>query len=616
MKHLKRTGMAVIALCAMLLAILMVPEKTYANDVLTGKSAMEITYMMGKGWNLGNTLDAKGGNKSNIYSHETAWGNPQVNKELIHAVKEAGFSTIRIPTTWYNYIDKNDNYKIYPDYMARVHEIVDMAYDEGLFIILNVHHEEWVNSINLEKNPELLAEELSAVWAQIADEFADYDQHLIFEGMNEPRVEGASYEWTGNKTCYENLNYLNSVFVETVRSNGKGYNGERGLMIPSYAAQCSGTALREMKIPEHDGVQYENIIISTHCYNPYDFCLSDNQKEFSSKKSADTSSINQMFTDIQSLFLSKGIPVVIGECGCTNSQDNLEAREEWFSYFGTKASEYNVPALVWDNGAGGKSGGECHKYFNRNTGEQTYPSLIRCFLYGSADEDAGVLKNLSIDFEPVTKNGETMILEPSSLGLSPSKLGKAKVNHTENVENGNSLEVDPGYIKKDTANLSIKKYNGLALKITAYVCSKSSEDITLGIVGMDDVKVTGTVGTDWSKFTLYVKLPNKLQEDWTLYFTGTGADVFYIDDILVEMIDESAIGEASVETGATDAGNEIVEATDTNSSEKLTVTKDTEDITASESSDSKTKKLALVLGISLAAIILVVIITQVIKRKN
>lgn len=611
MKQLKKILAGIIALLTLVLVVVLMPEYSFAADELTGVSAMDITHMMGKGWNLGNTLDSIGGRKDDVLTHETAWGNPITNKDLIHGVKEAGFTTIRIPTTWFNYIDEKDGYKIKPEYMARVREIVDMAYDEGLFIILNVHHESWVNSKNLEFDKETLAKELSAVWAQIAEEFADYDQHLIFEGMNEPRYEGASYEWTGNSTCYENLNYLNKVFVETVRNNGKGHNGERGLMIPSYAAQCSGTALRAMVIPEHDGVQYDNIIISTHCYNPYDLCLSDAKSEFNPKNSADTSSITQVFTDIQATFLSKGIPVVIGECGITNTNDNLSAREAWFAFFGNKASEYNVPAVVWDNGHNGKSGGESHAYLDRKTGNMLYPSLIRAFVYGSVDEDAGVLKDTFIDFEPFEKNGETNIAEPTSLGFSPTKLGKARVNHTVGVENGNSLEVDPGYIKKDTANLNIKKYNGLALKITAYVCSKSSEDITLGIVGMDDVKVTGTVGTEWSKYTLYVKLPNKMQEDWTAYFVGTNKDVFYIDDISIEMIDESEMGESSVV-----GESEVITS---GSSDELTGEAISEaDASQGVATDnsSKTKQLLLVFGISLLAIVLVVVITQVIKRKK
>ena len=145
---------------------------------------------------------------------------------------------------------QSDNYSINPDFLNRVQEVVDYAYELDMYIILNVHHESWVNSRKLGEVSTAndgtvsagyfeIGEELSAVWSQIADHFADYDQHLIFEGMNEPRMSGTDIEWTGNSTAYDGVNYLNQVFTYTIRNNGKGRNSERCLMIPDYAASSS-----------------------------------------------------------------------------------------------------------------------------------------------------------------------------------------------------------------------------------------------------------------------------------------------------------------------------------------------------------------------------------------
>lgn len=87
------------------------------------------------GWNLGNSLDATG----NGYNSETSWGNPVVTKELIDAVREAGFDAVRIPTTWFNHSDSDLN--VDDAWFERVHEVVDYAYNEGMYVILNVHHE-------------------------------------------------------------------------------------------------------------------------------------------------------------------------------------------------------------------------------------------------------------------------------------------------------------------------------------------------------------------------------------------------------------------------------------------------------------------------------------------
>ncbi len=151
-----------------------------AAGSLTGLSAKDIVDDMGLGWNLGNTFDATGGNRANIYSQETSWGNPKVTPELIKAVHDRGFRTIRIPVTWNNHIIKDGSYTINPEFLARIKEVVDYAYDLDMYIILNVHHEAWVNVKDLDKSYAKVGEELEAVWAQIADYFADYDQHLIF----------------------------------------------------------------------------------------------------------------------------------------------------------------------------------------------------------------------------------------------------------------------------------------------------------------------------------------------------------------------------------------------------------------------------------------------------
>ncbi len=346
-----------------------------AAGSLTGLSAKDIVDDMGLGWNLGNTFDATGGNRANIYSQETSWGNPKVTPELIKAVHDRGFRTIRIPVTWNNHIIKDGSYTINPEFLARIKEVVDYAYDLDMYIILNVHHEAWVNVKDLDKSYAKVGEELEAVWSQIADYFADYDQHLIFEGMNEPRMQGSDIEWTGNQAAYTAVNYLNQVFTYTVRSNGKGHNGERCLMIPGYAASSSPDILKTITIPTFEGKAVNNIIISVHCYNPYNFCLSDEMYEFDPTDKNHTSSIDSLFKNLEELFLFNDIPVVIGETSATE-KNNTEQRENWAGYMGKKSFEYGIPIVLWDNGANGHSGGECHAWILRSKCEWNYPTVV------------------------------------------------------------------------------------------------------------------------------------------------------------------------------------------------------------------------------------------------
>lgn len=363
---------------------------TASAEELTGMTAAEIVAQMGIGWNLGNTFDATGGSTANVYSQEQSWGNPKVDTAQIKRVKEAGFNTIRIPVTWYRQLSKDGTYTIHPAFLDRVKEVVDMAYAEGLFVIINMHHEEWLNSSTLDKDYEQIGVQLAAIWKQIAAAFADYDQHLIFEGMNEPRLKGTAAEWNGTPEGSAAVNYLNQVFIDTIRTDAQGYNGERALMIPGYAASCSGVLLNRIEIPQWNGAQAENIIVSVHSYTPYDFCLSDNMVRFDLTNTSNTMSIDSIFYTIKSFFLDKGIPVVISETGATNTQDNTEARGNWAYYMGKKAATYGVPICIWDNGSYGNSGGECHVWINRKGEEVSpFPVLLERLMEGAGSVEWG-----------------------------------------------------------------------------------------------------------------------------------------------------------------------------------------------------------------------------------
>ncbi|MBQ8979734.1 MAG: cellulase family glycosylhydrolase, partial [Oscillospiraceae bacterium] len=175
------TALAASAVCSLAM-ILAVPAAEAA-----GSTPKDIVEDMGFGWNLGNSLDANNNNLSpTTYVNdgldtEIAWGNPKVTKELVDAVKAKGFRTIRIPTTWSNHVT-DSSYTIDPEWMSRVKEVVNYAYSQDMYVILNVHHEQWndPSSDNLENGKKVMA----LIWKQIAEEFKTYGDHLIFEGQN------------------------------------------------------------------------------------------------------------------------------------------------------------------------------------------------------------------------------------------------------------------------------------------------------------------------------------------------------------------------------------------------------------------------------------------------
>ena len=100
-----------------------------SDEIDTAMTSLEFTAGIKVGWNLGNTLDATG---TKDISSEKSWGNPQTTEEMMIAVKEAGFNAVRIPTSWGNHMDENHN--IAEDWMARVKQVVDYAYNNDLYV--------------------------------------------------------------------------------------------------------------------------------------------------------------------------------------------------------------------------------------------------------------------------------------------------------------------------------------------------------------------------------------------------------------------------------------------------------------------------------------------------
>ena len=161
------------------------PEVITIADI----SSQELVADMKLGWNLGNTLDATGGI---ALESERAWGNPTTTQEMIDEVLAQGFNVIRIPVTWEGHFGDGPDYKVHEIWMNRVQEVVDYAYNKGAYVILDIHHEEW--HFPSEENKEAASEILTALWTQIAERFKDYDEHLIFDGLNEPRKKGTAVE--------------------------------------------------------------------------------------------------------------------------------------------------------------------------------------------------------------------------------------------------------------------------------------------------------------------------------------------------------------------------------------------------------------------------------------
>ena len=343
----------------------------------------ELVKEMKVGWNLGNTLDSTITNPKGTElpsDWETAWGQPVTTKAMVDSVAAQGFNVLRVPITWEGKFGEGPDYTIDPDWLARVNEIVDYGIDDDMFVIINVHHEEW--HMPTYENEAAAQEILTALWAQIADHFKNYNEKLIFEGLNEPRLKGTPMEWNGgNDEARDVINHWNAAFVETVRNSG-GNNKLRHLMVTPYAASSMDKVLNDFAVPDDD-----KVIVSIHAYLPYTFALADNAQattEWSADNPADTNDIDMLMANLKDRYLDKGRAVIIGEMG-TRNRMNTEARAECARYYSEAAHNAGIPICWWDNNAF-VGGGENFGLFDRKTFEWRYPDIISALMAPFTEE--------------------------------------------------------------------------------------------------------------------------------------------------------------------------------------------------------------------------------------
>jgi endoglucanase len=342
------------------------------------------------GWSLGNTFDAHTltwlGGAPSVSAMETGWQSNVTTRQNIDALKAAGFNAVRIPVTWIKAAD--EDYNIRADWMARVKEVVDYAVANDMVIFLNSHHDEGFFALRDESLDGFMVF-LERIWGQIAAEFKDYNEKLVFEGLNEPRTKGSPAEWSGGTPEeHNNLNILNQLFVDTVRQSG-GNNDKRILLIPTYAASASETAQKALILPSDPAE--DKIIVSIHSYAPWEFALQtghDRPVGWSADNERDTLPVTQPIDLAYELFVSRGIPVVMGEMGALN-RDNLSSRVAWAEFYVSYAKSKGIPCFWWDPNMSHvtkeQSWGwdETFGIFNRSTNEFDHPEIVEALMRGT-----------------------------------------------------------------------------------------------------------------------------------------------------------------------------------------------------------------------------------------
>ena len=313
--------------------LLMMGTATRAQDGLD-RSAMEIVNDMAPGWNLGNTMEAVTSwtgaalwNNKGGLAAETGWQDTKTTQEIIDYVKSLGFKSVRIPCAWaFGHISDAATYTIDAAWMARVKEVVDYCINDSLYVVLNDHWDGgWLDEQMQNSDPAVIAHYkgiLATLWTQIANAFKDYDEHLLFAGLNEPPAE--------NQAATNNLIQYNQAFVDAVRATG-GNNTRRVLVVQGPSTNIYHTCnFMAGKMPTD--VVEGKLAIEVHFYNPWQFWGMENDESWGkvfyywgkgnhlsgSSHNATWGEEEDMKNQLELMktnFVDKGFPVVIGEFG-------------------------------------------------------------------------------------------------------------------------------------------------------------------------------------------------------------------------------------------------------------------------------------------------------------
>ncbi len=341
-------------------------------DSGTVESAADAVANMGAGWNLGNSLDSWGdwiGENRPVKNYETAWGNPQSTDGLMKALKKAGIGAIRVPVTWRQHIDSKGNVK--KEWLDRVQEVVDYVVSNGMYCIINVHHDTgtdgWV--IASQSGYNNAKDKFRNIWEDVAERFKDYDGKLIFECMNETLNDADQWS-TDDKSAFSAIKSYQQLFVDTVRKSG-GNNETRNLVVSTYAASSNPSIINSFTLPK-DTVS-GHLILEVHNYDPQGFTWKN--VGYDTERSTwgtdqDKRNMDSFISTLAARAEKLGVPAIVGEFSSDNKNNEGE-RAKHAAYMYSAAAKKGIRVFWWDNG----DPNGC-KIIDRSTYEITMPKIM------------------------------------------------------------------------------------------------------------------------------------------------------------------------------------------------------------------------------------------------
>ncbi|MEU8237572.1 cellulase family glycosylhydrolase [Actinoplanes missouriensis] len=419
---------------------------------------------MQPGWNLGNTFDSTG-------DDETSWGNPRVTRELLAGIKAQGFRSIRIPVTWGQH--QGPDRVMDPAYLARVHEVVGWALDQGLYVMINVHHDSWQWINGMAADHDAVLARFAAIWTQVATAFRDASPRLVLESVNEPQFTG------GDPAAL--LAELNTTFHRIVRGTGGG-NAGRLLVLPTLHTSADQVHLDNLAA-EMASLDDPNLIATVHYYGYWPFSVNvAGGYRFDATARQD---MLDMFARISATFADRGIPVIIGEYGLLGFDRHTGTIEQgeklkFFELFGHLARTHGVTTMLWDNG----------QHFDRTQSVWRDPELFAQIRSswrtrsGTAASDLIFVRRLA----PVT--AQTITLNLNGTGFTQIRLGTSTLRRGPDFQiSGDQLTLTAGLLTRLT------KIPGYGVKASLSVRFSRGVPWRMDVISTDRPVVAAAGGT-------------------------------------------------------------------------------------------------------------------------
>ena len=336
------------------------------------KTAIQLVNEMGIGYNLGNTYNCCITlEEDNIKNEQIKnWGTTLPTRKQINRIKKYGFKTIRFQVVYNNLISESENFKF--NWIIELKRIIDYIYNLNMYCILSIYH----------NNDFWNDEEIKAIdkyisfWKEIANEFKNYDDYLIFQ--------------SNHKIYFENITLLNvsQSFIDTIRNSG-GLNTKRLLIIPKVSTELEIYYTSD-KLPNDPsnktaisiGYYFPSVYGGDYIYDDdggyyiiteddiiwYDYNgnrLVTTPLNDWGVESYDYYFIYEDFSNYKRMFMDKGIPVIIGEAGIITKNSNANLFSQLLYTLFSMTYEYDgIMACLWDNP---ESNEENKFYYNRET---------------------------------------------------------------------------------------------------------------------------------------------------------------------------------------------------------------------------------------------------------